>query len=354
VDQSFEIIKVTKAILAEALEKDTFWRNEGTIPFSKSKAKWLLANPRMDDEDICAVVVYENDVIISFVYLIPDMITLSDKTIKIYWFRRWWVADKYKDSIISSYLMNDAVKEVDGQVVIKFLAKNIESFYKRLPYQEFGFKTRYFILFELILRRLKFLLRPIQSLSANFVRRINRKRIRKSTSKMVYEYITFLDENTWAFIQPFVKNDLVPKTIDYVNWQLDSSQYTKTTVSGNYPYVCLISGAFENIEIVNFKVEINQHIVGFISYLIRGTEFIVKYFIADKNYYQDCVNALMDHFIRYDVNTIHAEDDQLANSILKRFVKVYVDQRKVYSLANKGIDSDFSDVELFQRDGNFA
>ncbi|MBP2832009.1 hypothetical protein J8281_07380 [Aquimarina sp. U1-2] len=361
---NLEVNHVTKSDLKIALQNNTYWKGNSVIPFTKSKAFWLLDNERIEEHDLCSVMVHENDRLVAFVYLIADWITTPSGMKKIYWCRRWWVADDYKSSILSTFVMKEAVSATKQQILLKFLGKTVIEYFKNQPYVEFSHRTRYFIVSSLItswvLRRFKFLkvikpiIQAIDMLSGRLINYLNHKKIQKKVIPIQYEYLSTIDQTTWAFLQDKLKNDLIPKTKEYINWQLSSRQYTQTLVAHKFPHSCLIAGASTNMYIVNFNVVLSAKIIGFISVLIRTNEYQVKYFVAEEEYYDICVAALIQNFHKTKTNTIYTEDNKLGKFILKNYHHIYVDKRSLYALAHHEIDHDFSKEIIHDRDANYA
>ncbi|MDY8136283.1 hypothetical protein [Aquimarina sp. 2201CG5-10] len=363
--KDFRTIQVTKSDLEEALKNNTFWSKKASfIPFTKSKAQWLLDNPRMDKSDVCAVIGYEGDEMVAFVYQVPDWIKTSQGNKKVYWCRRWWVADRYKNSVLATFVMNEAVTAVDNQVLIKFLGKEVEEFYTKQPYTNFSERIRYFILFsvdaDLLVSKIKlfrFFRYPIKTLdvwSKKIVQIFNNLKLKKFTKNLVYEYITKIDEPTWQFIEEACKNDCIIKDATYISWQIRNDQYTQTPIENRYPFKCLIAGASYRIYSTSFKVLLDNKIIGFISAIVRGNEFDIKYFIASDGHYDICIAALIENFNRSGANTIHTENETLGKKIVKQYTSIYTDKRKLNALAHNDIDFDFKQVTVYDQDGHFA
>jgi len=147
--QDLKTILVDKKKLQEYLDTNSLWNGSAIVPFSRNKAQWLLANNRMDDSDFCAMLVYEGDELCFFLYFIPDLITTKNGKEKAFWSRRWWVADRYKNSILPTYLKNEATKKLKDKIIIKYIGKETEGYYERQPYTKFSERTRSYILFSL-------------------------------------------------------------------------------------------------------------------------------------------------------------------------------------------------------------
>jgi len=362
--QNFRTIQVTKSSLREALRENLYWKKAKIVPFSKNKARWLLQNSRIDENDLCAVLGYENEELISFVYMIPDWLKTKEGIKKIYWCRRWWVADQYKDTILATYTLNEAITTVNNQVLIKFLGRDVVEFYKKQPYINFYSRTRYIILFNIdaamlsnkikILKSFKSILKPIENFSSYGVNWINKRKIKDNIQGLNYEYVSKIDKPIWNFLANFCEQDIIPKSQEYINWQLSSEQYMSTTIFEKYPYNDLVASISHKIYPITFSIIENDEIIGFTSTLVRGNEFEVKYFIASEEHYEKCMDALLHNFIKVGANTFLTENENLGKRILKKYQTIFYNQRKLDALAHKELDFDVTDMKVYDRDGHFA
>ena len=358
-----QVISLTRNKLKEALEQNLYWKNDsGFVPFSKSKAKWLLKNERIENDDICAILGFENNTLIAFVYLIPDWINTEKGVCKFYWSSRWWVDDKYKNTILSTYTKKISLESVKNQMIIKYLVPETEEYYKKQPFTKFSTRERYIILFDLnhnfVVGKVKFLkillplLKIFTKISHYLISLINIRKI--NTSELFYEYLTTIDSDTWDFIKKYCQNDLVQKTKSYINWQIDNNQYTIAKTESKFPQKCLISSISSNIYNLNFLILKGANKIGFVSALIRRNEFVLRYFLTDEKNYDDCINALMDNFIKSKCSILIIEDEILGKHIHHKFLKVYSNKRKIFSLAHNDVAINFENKNIKQQDGHFA
>ncbi len=360
--KDLQVISLTRSALKNALEQNLYWKNDSEfVPFSKSKALWLLKNKRIEDDDVCGILGLENNILVSFIYLIPDYLRTSKGVSKIYWSSRWWVTEKYKNSILSAYTKRLSLEATKNQVIIKYLGTDTLEYYKKQPYTEFSERSRYIFIFNLdshlILNKFGFLkmitpvIKGVTSLSHAIVALVNKRKIK--TKDIVCEYISNLNDESWEFVEKHVKNDLIPKTKDYINWQIDNSQYT-INENNKLPYRCLISSVSNKIHNKTFFVKQNNTVIGFVSVLVRGNEFVTRYFLCEEDNYKSCLDALMKHFIESKCTFLLTEDEVLGHHIKKRFMSIYTDKRQLVSLAHNTLDLDFSNKKVYQQDGHFA
>ncbi|MBQ4819553.1 hypothetical protein [Aquimarina sp. MMG016] len=362
--KNLQVIGLTKKMLSEAIENNTYWKDE-LSPMPKGKALWLVSNTRIQDDDYCGVLGFEDDKMISFIFMFPDFANAKDNMPKkVYWMISWWVHKSYKNTVLSTYIYNEAVNLSAKQVLIKSYAENVTTFYEKQPFKVVASRLRHTIFFSLdssmligrfkFLKSFKFILDRIDAVVYSMVRWMNIARFKKNTKELSYDYINQIDNETWDFIEPLCKNDLIHKTKEYVNWQIDNSQYTQTPIATKHPYKALQTGISNNIHIHNLNVIKENKIIGFISYIINFNELNVKYFLVkDQNDYDLCVDALMENFAKVGTKFIFTDDTKLSDNITKRYKTIFTHKVEKKGLAHNETILDFDSLEMLNRDGHF-
>ncbi|SHI35829.1 hypothetical protein [Aquimarina spongiae] len=362
--KNLEVIGITKKMLREAIDQNTFWQDK-LAPMPRAKAIWLVANSRIAEDDYCGVIGYEDQKMISFIFMFPDLANShNQEPQKVYWMISWWVHPIYKDTVLGTYIYNEAVNLTGKRVLIKSYAENVNTFYEKQPFTVIASRLRHTIFFSLdpsmligrfkFLKPVQFLLEAVDSVIYSFIKWINGFKFKKNTKSLHYDYINQIDEPTWKFIEPLSKNDLIYKTKEYINWQIDPSQYMQTPISKKFPRKALQTGISNNIHIHNLKVIKDKEIIGFMSYVINFNELNVKYFLAkDEVHYELCVDALIDNFAKSGRRFIFTDDTQLSDTITKRYKTIFTHKVTKKGLAHNETNLNLEHIELLNRDGHF-
>lgn len=362
--QDIKITALTKSMLVDALQQNLYWdANKKVVPFSKQKAKWLLKNERIENNDVCAILGYENDKLISFVYLIPDYLKTKNGSKKVYWSNRWWVHEKYENSVLPSYTKTLSLDATQKQVLVRYVGDETLEYYKKQAFTKFGKRNKYIFVFSLdyhlIINKIKALkkIAPLLKITASFshfsIAVLNKLKIYKNKKNIAYKYLETIDDNAWEFIKKHCENDLIPKSKSYINWQIDNQQYYVTKPSNKPHYKCLLSSVSHKIHNSNFLVISKNETIGFISVLVRDNEFILRYFLSNQKNYKLCLTALMDHFITSKCTYILTDDEVLGKAIKQAFISTYANKKAQFSLAHDTIDFNFDDAIINQQDGHF-
>lgn len=362
--EKYRVIGITKRELRSAIEENRYWK--GLLsPIPKSKALWIVSNTRIEEDEYCGVIGFENEKIISFIYMLPDLLNIKNGTKKVYWMLLWWVDIAFKNTVFGTYTYNEAINLAGKQVLIKAYAENVTSFYKKQPYHVIAQRIRYTVFFSLdssillgrfnFLKHLNYIVKLADSFSYSILKLTNAKASKSRTNVLVYEYINEIDNETWEFIKPLCKNDLIFKTKDYINWQISNSQYTQIPTA-KHAYTSLQPGISSNIHIHNLKIIKDETIIGFLSYTINFNEFSIKYFlVSNSSNYDACVDVLIENLYATKTKFIFTDDSQLYETIKKRYKIIYTHKSIKKSLSHNSLNLDMQkeNLYLFDRDGHF-
>ena len=360
---NLEIITLTKRGLKEALTKNKFWSDSYQPPFSINKAKWMLDNTRADENDIFAILGYEKFTIIAFVYLVPDLIKGEDgSSKKVFWSQRWWVSDKYKETILSTYVKNISLNECGNQVIIKFLGDKSKAYYEKQPFRKFSKRKRYIILFSLDydllvyknanFKKISHLVRFADGMTRRLISLINKSK--RLSNGIEYENVQVIDNDVWNFIDKHINSDVVPKSKEYINWQINNNQYhVIKNNENNLNNKCLLGTISKKIYNSNIVVKHGNEIIGFISGFVTRKRFIVRYFITTETYYKDCLNILIKNLITSKCTLLQTENSILGERVVDRYLNVYSDKKELVSLIHDDVIIKIDKINMTDQDGNY-
>lgn len=361
--KNIHIKPITKKTLSDALEKNSYWKG-GLAPMSKSKAAWIISKPGTKDDDYCGVLGYEDDTIISFVHMVPEVLNNSKgNPKKVYFMESWCVAKEYDGSVLSTYIFNEAINFADKQFIIESYNENADFFYKKQPFNCITQRLRHTLFFSIdtsmllgrfsFLKKIKFIVRIADRISYKFLAFINSQKVKKRVSKLKYDYLTQLDDLTWDFINKQCKNDLIYKDRKYIDWHITQKQFLQAP-SNSLPYNSILVGISNNIFIHNLTIKKEGEIIGFLSFIINHNEFNVRYFLVkDDINYNHCVDALMDNFIKVKKTFIFTDDTKLSETLNNRYTCLFTYKKNKKGIAHKAVDFDFESKILTSQDGHY-
>lgn len=358
------VITLTKLELKNAVSENKYWNNTFEPPFSVNKAKWILENERAEDNDVLAVLGYEDKSIVAFVYLVPDLIRGGNGVIKkIFWSQRWWVSNKYKDTVLSAYIKGMSLNASSNQVAIKFLGDNTKAYYKKQPFKKFAKRKRYINIFSLdsglliykkaSLQKFLPLLKLIDNFTRSFIALVNKVKVLGLASSISFFKIKSINDEVWLFLEKHCISDLVPKSKSYINWQISNKQYFVLNKNTQKPeYKCLLGSISNKIYNQNIVIKNKEEIVGFISAYVSGKRFIIRYFVVNNMFYKDCVKVLIKNFIQSKSTIFQTEDATLGKFVKSNYFNLYSDVKELVSLIHNDVDINLAKSTIKDQDGN--
>ncbi len=361
--KNLQVIALTKNELQQALDENRYWKGNGKSAISKNKVHWILDSPRLEDNDYCLVLGLADDKMVAFIHVLPDYLNIdNEKERQVYWMIEWWVAKKFINTVLGTYVFNEALRVTGKKVLIKSYAENVAGFYGKQAFTPILERKRNTIFFGLnpdviigkfsFTRHFKFFLKTANRMVYGIIAFFNSRKIKKSTSRLTYEYCNKLDNETWSFIKPLCNNDLILKTKDYINWHIDARQYQITPVSNKLKVKAHIRGYSYNINLYNIKICRADEIIGFISMLNFNDEIYLKYFLTTEDNFQETVDVLVEHTIKLKGSHIFTDNDKVANDIKKRFKKTFAYGVTKIALAHDELYPKIGNLKLKDQDGH--
>ncbi len=353
---------LTKKDLREAVLNSTYWGPEKNAPISKNRASWIESSPRLNDKDYCLLIGLEDDKMIAFVYMLPDLLNDVERT-RVYWMIEWWVVPEYQNSVLSTYIFTEGLRLAGNNILIKFYAEHIKPFYDKQPFTELHSRIRHTVFFglnpDLITRKIKLTkyVKPLVNCGDSIVsyayRKINKRIAYKVGADLQFEYFNEIDSVSAKWILEHCKDDIISKTKDYINWQLSPEQYITTPIFDNVYEKVQLRDYAAVIGLYNFTVIQNKKIIGFISFSNHGGEVYLKYFISAANYMNQNISALMQHLVKLKISHIFTDNEEVGKLVKDFYKTTFVHKVKKVALMNNALIDKTKGLVLKEQDGNF-
>ena len=319
-----KINQYTKLDLISLPESDRFWEQK-SISVIRDKIFHLLNNPVLDNSDLVLLTGEDNNLVISYLSVCPEMIKLNGHPSKIYWLNSWWVDQAYQDTGIAGFIFFKAWNLLDKKIAVSSFSGSAEQFYNRIgKFDVLKNKTRHSIFLNIdtnlillkfgFLKPFLFLLKLIRipllacyfclTLALNHLLRKNNIEIKNSD---------YFDDYIWEFVNTKTSNDLVIKSKEYFNWKLSNHLSYKVLQAGN--------------------------IIGFLSFakIIKDNRSLsnetlrVEYFLSDASYKKVMVFLIISLAYKLKCNRIVTESEELSSQLQKyRFFWLFkISQKKM-------------------------
>lgn len=111
-----EVKTHTVSQLKKAIEQDSFWHQQNTIPITKYRAKAHVENPRASSTDLVLVTMHDQQNLIGYLGVLPDFIYINNKPVKWGWLTCWWSSQDYAGKGISQDLLQKIYDVYNGYI----------------------------------------------------------------------------------------------------------------------------------------------------------------------------------------------------------------------------------------------
>ena len=310
-------------------DSDKFW-DKKNISNIRGKLHHLLKNPILDQNDLVLFTGEDNDQVVSYLSICPELIKLNGHPSKIYWLNSWWVDPSFQNTGIAGFIFFKAWNLLEKNIAVSSFSGSAEQFYNRIgKFDVLKDKYRHSIFLNidtnLILLKFSFL-RPIKillnlmriplnacyfclTLTLNHLLRKNHFEI---------QYVDNFDNDLWSFVKDKTEDDLVLKSKEYFNWKISNHISYKVVQSGNI--VGFLS--FSNI-IKNEKSLSNESLK-------------VEYFISESKIDKMIVFLIISLAYKLKCNRIVTESEILSNMLLNyRFFWLFKITQKKNAIISK-------------------
>jgi len=327
-----QIVSYNKFDLQRFIESE-FFKKLNKIPISKHRALSHINNPYCADDDILLWTAYENETLLGYSSVLPDMIVRNGQKEKIYWSSSTWREESEQKNTLAATLILKILELYKNQLFITDFGAELEKSYSKLrifkPIEtEFGTTFYRNLAFSQTIKRrfpkLKSIV-PIYSFFEkffNFVLFFNRKIFTKKI-KINLEIIEnkIFDIEFDYFIKNYcTENQLIERDSKFFEWII------------KYPWVLqgkfddenkryYFSSKAEQFEYHSIKIYDKQKLVGFIFLKIRDKRLTVSFSYLNEVCAKDAANYIFNLINVKKIDTITVFDKKLLVELTKKRTK---------------------------------
>lgn len=356
--------------LKTALVLEDFWQTP-TLPITKHRALSHCRNPRAEADDPVLLVAYQDDRVIGYLGILPDIIFANDVGYKMGWLTSWWVDPTCATTGVGALLLFSALNAYNQYVGVsgssREARKALEASQKfmaikSLPGLDIRLRlnaTRY-ILRKLpltkIFRGLFKIFDSVMDEVVNF-RSYIWQRHNDPGRGLTFEYIATIDEETGRFIQRHHQHDLTRKEKSDLSWIMNNpwiiSAPLKDTVSKRFYF----SSRADRFLYLGVKVFVNQsEMIGFFLLKVRDDRMSVLYSYCESRHAASVTAAVLQQALAMDVRTLSLFDEQLVAGFSALGCPCWSAKKKsrAFSLSKALADMPQSNYRLQGGDGDLA
>lgn len=311
----------TVADLREWIEHNRAAEGLSEQVIAPSRAWAIVHNPYVKNEDPVVAAIFADGEMAAFTAAFPEMI--GDK--RYWWFTSLWCAPKHQGKGYGLIVIG-SLAEVYGveYILDRWGAQETVEIFKHLgaqvtytPRYVFGSKINR----QTAKGKLAYLVRSLQ--------KCLHKLIEKPAKREDYtlRYLSYIDDETYAFIKAHRNQDLFLRTQPMLNWILQYS-FTQACplIERTAATTAFAPAKAKSNQIYAVQVWVREKLVGF--YIMKHTEedLHVLYLYYDVEAANKVFASIRDNVKRMNIEQLVTDDEALANYIRKN---VYFSKKKV-------------------------
>jgi hypothetical protein len=365
-----EIKTLTVDGLTTALLSEDFWHTK-ILPITKHRALSYCHNPRADKDDPVLLVAYQDNRVIGYLGILPDIIFANDAMHKLGWLTSWWVDPSFASTGVGTVLLFKALNAyrqklgVSGSSSAARKALDAtQKFWAIKTLKGLDIKLRFngsgsFLRKRPALKPLRLLLKLFDGLTdeiANF-RSHTWQRHNAVLRPLTFEHISFIDEETDQFIQRHSRQDLTRKAAVDLNWIMSYPWILSAPRNESAGKKYYFSSRADRFFYLGVKVfEHHNGMVGFFLLNVRDDRMSVIFSYFDRRHALSIAAAAVLHALKMDVRVLRFYDELL----VERFSELDCPHWSVkrvsrgFSLSKALADVPLTDCRLHGGDGDLA
>ncbi|HPD94919.1 MAG: GNAT family N-acetyltransferase [Bacteroidales bacterium] len=113
---------------------DTKLFNRELLPISRTRALSYMANPRANNDDNVLYLAYDDDRLVGYRSVLPDLAYIDEKPHRFVWLSGTWVHPDYRRRGISTRLLEDITADWNGMVLGNRMAPGVKQIFDKITF----------------------------------------------------------------------------------------------------------------------------------------------------------------------------------------------------------------------------
>jgi hypothetical protein len=310
------------------------------IPISRHRAISQINNPRADEKDILLVTMVEDEDLVGYLGVLPDLIFHQNQWSRVGWLSCFWVDEAYRSESIAGTLFLHIMEAWENRILITNFVPSLASLYRRtgmfLPERiKTGIRAYMRLnLSEVLPPKARWLstIKPFLSISDGLFNLVADFRFfffRRQISRFYYQFLDEPDVNTANYISLNIGNSLPQRSLTDLEWIIKypwiHEQSTDDGYAGRY-YFSSVSKRFFYKLIVWLNDE--KALIGAAMILVRNNHLTVPYIFSGETDFETLAQILTDYMVEMKLNMITIYDPRLIKAIRNRKM-VFLYQKEI-------------------------
>ncbi|MFO7656535.1 MAG: GNAT family N-acetyltransferase [Bacteroidales bacterium] len=323
-----DIRNITISGLKLFIESDEY-RHMPVIPISKHRAIAHLNNPSADANDKVLFLAYDDNRFVGYLGAMPDILTIDGNKIKVAWLSCMWVDSSQRGKGIAPALLTHAHKIWEGNLLItNFIPIAKRAYDKTALFTELKNLPgiRGYLRLNLsgilpekkpFLKKFRWLLKFSDALLniPNEIRLIRWKSA-FAAKKSDFEYVNYIDDETYALIKSLIKNHIAPKSIENLQWLMQYPWIINAPFGDRNSNRYIFSAVKKDFRQFYIKLyNVDKELIAFLILTLKDGILKTPYLFFDKKNLLPVMRTIFAHALVRGVKTLTTYHPLLAGHL---------------------------------------
>lgn len=298
-----EVKKIQCAQLLDFVESKLYLELKN-IPITKHRALSHIRNPRVKDEDLVLVLVFDQKEMVGYLGVFADELHFNDGVERAGWLSCMWVDPQKRGKGIAKLLINTVFDAWDHRILVTEFTPAAKGLYDRTQQfidldQKNGLRLYYRFNTHVVLppkavfwQKTKLILKLVDSALNIFTPLLKLKSVHQSPA---FEYLKEPDRDCWDFILNNRSNELMNRQKQDILWMLQNPWLISSGIKDISTNRYAFSSQSENFSFICTKIfDPNMKMIGFVIMSIRDKHMRLPYvYFRDEDI--DSIIAFLHH-----------------------------------------------------------
>jgi GNAT superfamily N-acetyltransferase len=307
------------------------YANWDVVPISRHRAKSYVSNPRSSPKDIVLYLAYENDTLVGYRTVLPDLISANNEEIKVGWLSGSWVDPSFRRKGISTILLNEIFADWNSNLIYTNYAPEAKYVFDKSQKFFFASKligTRIYVrscLADLLVYKSKVFkfLSPLLKVVDSFLNLFNilPLLIRSMNLKGIeFEYLSSPDNDVLSLFEKINQNAITYRKAPEFKWIVQYPWVISAPLGDIIGRKYFFSSAPKRFNQQLFKVYKDGSLIGFVMLNSRDGAVSSPYIHCESGNERIFAKILLKHAAILDASRITIFNEPIAKEIRSIFL----------------------------------
>ncbi len=346
------------------LVEATWFKTSAVLPISRHRALSHFHNPRAKKEDQVLWLLFEEEQLVAYRLVLPDVIYLQDEPIRIAWVSCIYVHSDWRGKGYAQTLTRLAAEAWKGQLMGTEFAPSAHTMHQKGGvFSDFSTSEGIRLYFKLQLskllpQRVSFFrfFRLGLILLDGIINSFQWARLKlysfKLPSSLSYKKLDRINDTTWNFIVPFQKNEFTRRSQKELNWLLQYPWIIETKHPSDEAQRYHFSAEARQFKQKVISIDWKNQLIGVLIISIRDGHLKIPYAYFHKSNTAQIAQVIKDILIKnkiYQLTIYHTHlVDYLKQHSFPAIVKKIISRPFMYA---RGLSDELKDQDWYFQDG---